>query len=233
MTDSVINMERFNRTEKIIGSENLEKLKNSHIIVFGLGGVGGSLVETLVRSGVGKITIVDKDEVDITNLNRQIIATEDTIGMRKIDACYNRMKLINPEILIEKFDLNLDRDTINEFDFTKYDFIADAIDTVTSKILLAEYAAAANTPIIMSMGMGNKLDPTKIRVEKVEKTSICPLARVIRKEFKKRNIKNVPCVFSTEEAVKIGERAPASIAFVPPVAGIIMAGYIVRKIMED
>lgn len=228
---------RFNRTEMVIGPENLNILKNKKIIVFGLGGVGGSLCEALARAGIGNIAIVDKDIVDITNINRQIIATEKTIGMRKTKACYDRLKAINPDINIEIYDVCVDKNTINDFDFKEYDYCADAIDTVTSKILIAEECKKVNTPIIMSMGMGNKLDPTKIEISDIKKTSVCHLARVLRKEFKKRNINDITVAYSKEEARKPffnleSERTPGSVSFVPPVCGMIMAGYIVRQLIK-
>ena len=230
-------MDRFNRTEMVIGKENLDKLKNSNIIVFGLGGVGGSLCEALVRAGIGNISIVDKDVVDITNINRQIIATEETIGKNKTDAMEERLKSINPDVKVEKFNINLSKDTIDLFDLSKYDYIADAIDTVTAKILLVESAKKVNTKIIMSMGMGNKLDPTKIDISDISKTSVCHLARVMRRELKKRGIKDVLVAYSKEEARKPtfkleNEATPGSISFVPPVCGMIMAGAIVRDLIS-
>lgn len=228
---------RFNRTEMIIGEDNLKILNNSKVIVFGLGGVGGSLCEALVRSGVGHIAIVDRDIVDITNINRQVIATQNTIGENKTDAMEQRLKSINPDVVVEKFNINVSKDNIEIFDFSKYDYIADAIDTVTAKILLVEKAKEANTKIIMSMGMGNKLDPTKIEVCDISKTSVCHLARVMRRELKKRNIKKVLVAYSTEEAKKPifnleNESTPGSVSFVPPVCGMIMASAIVDDLIS-
>lgn len=230
-------MDRFNRTEMVIGSENLEKLKNSNILVFGLGGVGGSLCEALVRSGIHNISIVDRDVVDETNINRQIIATEETLGMRKTDAMEKRLKSINSEVNIKKYDIDLSSETIDSFNFEDYDYIADAIDTVSAKILLAEKSKEKNTNLIMSMGMGNKLDPTKIEVSDINKTSVCHLARVMRREFKKRNIKDIKVVYSKEEARKPifkleKEATPGSMSFVPPVCGMVMASVIVRDLIS-
>lgn len=230
-------MDRFNRTEMIIGSENLEKLKNSNILVFGLGGVGGSLCESLVRAGVSNISIVDRDIVDETNINRQAIATEKTIGMKKTDAMEERLKSINSEINIKKYNVNLSSYTIDEFNFEEYDYIADAIDTVSAKILLAEKAKEKNVKLIMSMGMGNKLDPTKIEVADISKTSVCHLARVLRREFKKRNIKDIKVVYSKEEARKPlfkleNESTPGSMSFVPPVCGMVMSSVIIGDLIS-
>lgn len=230
-------MERFNRTEMLIGNKNVEKLQKSSVIVFGLGGVGGSLCEALVRAGIGNISIVDKDTVDVTNINRQVIATEDTIGKLKTKAMEERLKSINPNVNIEIYDVNVGRDTIDLFDLSKYDYVADAIDMVTSKILLVEHAKAADTKIIMAMGMGNKIDPTKIEIADISKTSVCRLSRVLRRELKKRNIKNVLVAYSKEETrtpvFKLeNEATPGSVSFVPPVCGMIMAGTIVKDLIS-
>lgn len=230
-------MDIFNREEMVIGHDNVLKLNGSNVIVFGLGGVGGGVCEALARSGIGNITIVDKDVVDETNINRQLIATTKTIGLKKTDVMEERLKSINPEINVKKIYINVNRETINDFDFSEYDYIADAIDTVTSKILLAEKAKESGTKIIMSMGMGNKLDPTKIEIADINKTSVCHLARVMRREFKKRNIKDVLVAYSKEEARKPffkleDESTPGSISFVPPVCGMIMAGAIVRDLIS-
>ena len=230
-------MKRFNRTEMLIGNENIEKLKKSSVIVFGLGGVGGSLCEALVRAGIGNIAIVDKDIVDVTNINRQVIATEETIGKLKTKAMEERLKSINPNVNIEIYNVNVGRDTIDLFDLSKYDYVADAIDMVTSKILLVEHSKVADTKIIMAMGMGNKMDPTKIEIADISKTSVCRLSRVLRREFKKRNIKNVLVAYSKEETrtpvFKLeNEATPGSVSFVPPVCGMIMAGTIVKDLIS-
>lgn len=231
------NMEIFNRLEMVVGSDNLEKLKNSNILVFGLGGVGGSLCEALVRGGIGNISIVDRDIVDITNINRQVIATHSTIGLNKVDAMEQRLKDINRDVSIKKFKLNLNKDTIEEFYFEEYDYIADAIDTVTSKILLAEIAYRNKYSLISAMGTGNKLDPTKLEVSDINKTKVCPIARVMRRELKKRGVRRLKVVYSTEVPKKPvfnleNKSTPGSVSFVPPVCGMIMASEIINSIIE-
>ncbi|MCI6152112.1 MAG: tRNA threonylcarbamoyladenosine dehydratase [Fusobacterium perfoetens] len=229
----------FKREELLIGKENLDKLKNSHVIVFGLGGVGGFVIEGLVRGGIGELTIVDYDTVDITNINRQIIATTQTIGKLKTDLIYERAKSINPDIKInsisEKY-LKENKDMF--FQNKKYDYIVDAIDMVSSKLSIIEEANKLNIPIISSMGTGNKLDPLKLEIADINKTSVCPLARVIRKEVKNRGIKRLKVLYSKEEpkkplnednsrekSVNVG-----SISFVPSVAGLIIAGEVIKDI---
>lgn len=231
----------FQRTELLIGNENLEKLKNSHIIVFGLGGVGGSAVEALVRAGVGELTLVDFDTVDITNLNRQIIATQNTIGNFKTDVMKERALSINPDIkinsYIEKF---LKENSDLFFKNKKYDYVIDAIDLITAKLDLIELCYKEKIPIISSMGTGNKLDPTMFEVSDINKTSVCPMAKVIRKELKKRNVRKLKVVFSKEEAKKpLNENSNrekkynvGSIAFVPPVVGMIMAAQVIKDICK-
>lgn len=229
----------FKREELLIGKENLDKLKNSHVLVFGLGGVGGFVVEGLVRGGIGELTIVDYDTVDITNINRQIIATTKTIGKLKTELIYERAKSINPNIKIssisEKY-LKENKDMF--FQNKKYDYIVDAIDMVSSKLSIIEEANKLNIPIISSMGTGNKLDPLKLEIADISKTSVCPLARVIRKEVKNRGIKRLKVLYSKEEpkkplnednsrekSVNVG-----SISFVPSVAGLIIAGEVIKDI---
>lgn len=230
-------MDILNRTEMLIGLDNIEKLKRSHILVFGLGGVGGALCEALCRSGIGEITIVDRDKVDKTNINRQIIATQNTINMDKTEAMSKRLKSINPDIKINQLKLNLDKETINDFQFSKYDYVADAIDTVSSKILLAELSYKNNFKLISAMGAGNRLDPSKLKITDIYKTNTCPLARVMRRELRKRQVKKLTVVCSSEEPLKPKfklekESAPGSISFVPPVSGMLMASYIVREIID-
>lgn len=231
----------FQRTELLIGNENLERLKNSHIIVFGLGGVGSSAVEALVRAGVGELTLVDFDTVDITNLNRQIIATQRTIGNFKADVMKERALSINPDIkinsYIEKF---LKENSDLFFKNKKYDYVVDAIDLITAKLDLIELCYKGKIPIISSMGTGNKLDPTMFEVSDINKTSVCPLAKVIRKELKKRNVRKLKVVFSKEEVKKpLNENSNrekiynvGSIAFVPPVVGMIMAAQVIKDICK-
>ena len=231
----------FKREELLIGKENLEKLKNSHVLVFGLGGVGGFVVEALVRGGIGELTIVDYDTVDITNLNRQIIATMDTIGKNKTDLIEKRAKSINPNIKINKINEKyLKEDSNKFFENKKYNYIVDAIDMVTSKLSIIENAYKLNIPIISSMGTGNKLNPMLLEIADISKTSVCPLARVIRKEVKNRGIKKLKVLYSKEnprkplnetdsreKAVNVG-----SISFVPSVAGLIIASEVIRDICD-
>ncbi len=229
----------FTRTEALIGDTNIEKLKNSRIAIFGLGGVGGFAAEALVRSGIGTVDIIDNDTVDITNLNRQIIATHSTIGLEKTDVFEKRLLEINPNLKINKYNLFFGNETSEKFNFSQYDYIVDAIDTVSSKIELILKANECNTPIISSMGTGNKLNPTELEVSDIYKTSVCPLARVMRYELKKRGIKKLKVVYSKEEPIKpkiteefSGRHIPASAPFVPACAGLIIASEIVKDIIK-
>ena len=226
-------MDQFERTRRLIGADALETLRRSRVIVFGLGGVGGSAAEALLRAGVGNLTFVDADCVDETNLNRQIIATRETVGQPKAEAMRFRALSIWPEANIEAVRAFYDAQTAGQFDLSSYDYVADAIDTVTSKLLLIERAVAAGTPIISAMGAGNKLDPSRFRVADISQTSVCPLARVMRRELKKRGIAHLKVVFSDEAPLppRDGERAPASISFVPTAAGLVLAGAIVRDLI--
>lgn len=230
----------FQRTQLLIGEENLNKLQNSHILVFGVGGVGGFVVEALVRAGVGEITVVDFDTVDITNLNRQIIATQETVGMDKVLAIKERALTINPNVKINPFKEKFFKDKKDLF-FTeekKYDYIVDAIDIVTAKLDLIEIASAKSIPIISSMGTGNKINPTMLEVSDIYKTSVCPLAKVMRKELKDRRIKKLKVIYSREIPMKPknedGSREKkvnvGSISFVPSVAGLIIASEVIKDI---
>lgn len=223
---------QFSRTELLIGAEALEKLKNSRVAVFGVGGVGGFTVESLVRSGVGAVDVIDNDVVAESNINRQIIATHKTVGMNKVDVIEQRCLDINPNVKITKHKLFYLPETADQFDFAQYDYIVDAIDTVSGKLALVENANKVGTPIISSMGAGNKLDPTKFEVADIYKTSVCRLAKTMRYECKKRGIKRLKCVFSTEETVVKGNRVPASISFVPSVAGLIIAGEVIKDLIK-
>ncbi len=226
-------MDMFDRTRRLIGAEALERLRKARVIIFGLGGVGGSAAEALVRAGVGRLTFVDADCVDATNLNRQIVATQDTVGMPKAEAMRARALAIFPEAQIEAVRAFYDAHTADRFDLRAYDYVADAIDSVSAKLLLVERATAAGTPIISAMGAGNKLDPSRFRVADIYATSVCPLARVMRRELKKRGIARLKTVYSDEEPLppQDGERSPASISFVPPAAGLVLAGAIVRDLI--
>ena len=226
---------RFERTKNLIGKENVEKLKNSRVAVFGIGGVGGAVCEALIRGGIGEIDIIDNDIVSISNINRQAVAFESTLGMKKTEAMKKILLDINPDARINTFPLFYNKDTENEIDFSVYDYIVDAIDTVTAKLIIIENAKKADIPVISSMGTGNKLDPTLFEIADISKTSVCPLAKVMRKELKERNITNVKVLFSKELPLKPktdGEkRTPASISFVPPVAGMIIAGEVIKDLI--
>lgn len=228
---------QFQRTEMLIGKENLKKLQKSCVAIFGIGGVGGHAFEALVRAGVGTIHVFDSDKVDITNLNRQIIATHKTVGMLKVDAAEKRAKEINPDIVIKKYPVFFSPENSQEFDFSQYDYIIDAIDSVTSKIELILKAQESKTPIISSMGTGNKLDASALEVADIFKTSVCPLARVMRYELKKRGVSKLKVVYSKEEPQKSnlderGRPVPASISFVPAAAGLIIAGEVAKALMH-
>ena len=236
-------MERFSRTALLIGKDGVKKLNNSSVIVFGVGGVGGYTVEALARSGIGHITVVDNDSVSFSNLNRQIIATVDTVGKDKVDVIRDSILSINPNIAVDCFKVFYSPETASCFDLSKYDYVVDAIDSVTGKIELCVQAEMAQVPIISSMGAGNKLDPTAFEVTDIYKTSVCPLAKVMRRELKARNIKKLKVVYSKEEPIKItdyqgmelpdGKRQiPGSIAFVPSVVGLIIASEVIKDLIK-
>ena len=221
------------REYSLIGEEAVEKLIKASVLVFGCGGVGGYTIEALVRAGVGTLTVVDNDTVNETNINRQIIATRKTIGQLKTEAVKDRAADINPDCRVECISVFADATNIKEIIYNADpDFIVDAIDSVTSKLLIAEYAAEKNIPIISSMGTGNKLDPERLKIADISKTHTCPLARVMRHELGQRGIKHLTVLFSDEPPVKVGSRTPASISFVPSSAGLIIAGYVIRNIIK-
>ena len=233
--------EQFLRTEMLLGTRALERLQGARVAVFGLGGVGGYAVEALARSGVGRLDLIDNDTVRISNLNRQILATHSTVGMRKGDAARQRVLDINPECQVRTYPVFYPPETADSFDFTQYDYIVDAIDTVTGKLALVEHARAAGTPIICCMGTGNKLDASAFQVADISKTSMCPLARVMRRELAKRGIRHLKVVYSQEEALTptgweeeaaaLGKRQiPGSVAFVPGAAGLLLAGEVIRDL---
>ena len=236
-------LDQFSRTELILGNEAMEKLAKSRVAVFGVGGVGGFTVEALARSGVGALDLIDNDTVSITNINRQIIATHSTVGKYKVDVAADRVHDINPDCEVRVYKTFFEPKTAEMFDFSQYDYVVDAIDTVSGKISLVEKANAAKTPIICSMGAGNKLDPTAFEVTDIYKTSVCPLARVMRYELKKRGIKKLKVVYSKEIPIKPSPNAevseecpnrrniPGSIAFVPSVAGLIVAGEVIKDLI--
>ena len=241
----------FSRTQLILGSEAMDKLANARVAVFGVGGVGGFTVEALARSGVGEIDLIDSDKVCISNINRQIIATFNTIDRYKVDVAAERIATINPKAKVNTYKIFFTPETSTEFDFSRYDYVVDAIDTVSGKIELIMKATEAETPIISSMGAGNKLDPTAFEVTDIYKTSVCPLARIMRSELKKRGIKKLKVVYSKEKPIKSvnnyqinniadsdnldifsnRKQTPGSIAFVPSVVGLIIAGEVIKDII--
>ena len=226
-------MEQFARTERLIGKDNLEKIKNKNIIIFGLGGVGSYVAEALARCGVGKMTVVDKDTVDITNINRQLYALHSTIGRNKADVARERILDINPECEVTPIVKMYLPENAEEFNLSQYDYIIDAIDNVTAKIDLAVKSQELGIPMIASMGTGNKLDPTAFKITDIYKTDTCPLCRVMRRELKTRGVKKLKVLYSTEIPKNDGERTPASISFVPSVAGLIIAGEVVNEIRNS
>ncbi|MBE7706960.1 MAG: tRNA threonylcarbamoyladenosine dehydratase [Cyanobacteria bacterium SIG30] len=223
----------LSRTKSLFGDEAIEKLSNCHVIVFGIGGVGGHLTEALVRCGIKKIDVVDNDKVIPSNINRQIIATTKTVGKFKVDAIEERLKEINPNCEIKKYKTFFLPETSSEFDFSKYDYIVDAIDTVKGKIELIKKANEHKKPIITALGAGNKIDPTKFEVSDIYKTSVCPLARVMRTELKKIGIKKLKVVYSKENPIKNNSKTPSSCAFCPSVMGLIMAGEVVKDLINN
>lgn len=237
-------MGAFDRTRLLLGAEGMEKLKNARVAVFGLGGVGGYTVEALARSGVGSLVLVDHDTVSLSNINRQILATHATIGLPKAEAAKRRVLDINPECRVEARQEFYGPDTADSFDFTGYDYVVDAIDTVTGKLALIAAAKAANVPILCCLGTGNKLDPSKFQITDLSKTSVCPLARIMRKECAKRGYRNIKVLYSTEDPLSPalteadlaempeGRRTiPGSVAFVPSVAGLMIAGEVIRDLI--
>ncbi|MDD5919180.1 MAG: tRNA threonylcarbamoyladenosine dehydratase [bacterium] len=247
-------LNQFSRTQLLFGAEAMEKLYHARVAVFGIGGVGGYTAEALARSGIGTLDLIDDDKVCLTNINRQIFATRKTVGQYKVDVAEQRILDINPHAVVHTYKTFYSPDTAEQFDFTLYDYVVDAIDTVTGKLELVEQAEKAGVPIISSMGAGNKLDPTAFEVADIYETSVCPLARVMRRELKKRGIKKLKVVYSKEPAMTpiddmaVSCRAncicppgtartctqrrqvPGSNAFVPPVAGLIIAGEVVKDI---
>ena len=221
--------EQFSRTAQLLGNENIEKLFDKHVIVFGVGGVGGYVVEALARSGIGKISIVDNDVVNESNINRQIIALHSTVGMQKVEVLKNRILDINPECQVFVHNQFFLPENSNDFDFSIYDYVVDAVDTVTAKIEIIKKSKESNVPVISSMGTGNKLNPMGFKVSDISKTKVCPLARVMRNELKKRGISKVKCVYSEENPV-IQTQTPASVAFVPSVAGLLIASEVVKDL---
>ena len=236
-------LNEFSRTGLLLGNEAMDKLAKSRVAVFGVGGVGGFTVEALARSGIGAIDIIDDDKVCSTNINRQIIALHSTVGRFKVDVAAERIKDINPDCKVHAFRTFYSPESVCMFDFSQYDYIVDAIDTITAKICMIENANLAGTPIISAMGAGNKLDPTRFEVTDIYKTEVCPLARVMRYELRKRGIKKLKVVYSKEpprkpiegvsdEKSENGKTIPASISFVPSVAGLIIAGEVIKDLCK-
>lgn len=230
---------QFSRTELLIGAEYVEKLKHSRVAVFGLGGVGGYVAEALARAGVGALDLVDNDKVSLSNINRQILALHSTIGMPKIEAAKQRLLDINPDLKIVCHNCFYLPENADDFDFKQYDYVADAIDTIAGKIALVQRATEANTPIICAMGAGNKLNACGFKIADISKTSVCPLAKVMRQELRKRGINHFKAVYSEEPALTpLGaaedsnkRQTPGSISYVPAVAGLLMAGEIIKDIL--
>ncbi len=234
---------KFDRTKRLLGADAMEKLNHARVAVFGIGGVGGHAADALVRSGVGEIDIIDSDEVAESNINRQLIATTKTVGQKKVDVMEAHLLGINPEVKVNKYCCFFLPETQAQFDFSQYDYVIDAVDTVTAKLALVEACNEAEVPIISSMGAGNKLDPTAFEVTDIFKTSVCPLAKVMRKELKTRNIKKLKVVYSKEiplepieeesfisDEKRVRRATPGSVAFVPSVAGLILAGEVIKDL---
>ncbi|MGN0313826.1 MAG: ThiF family adenylyltransferase [Fusicatenibacter sp.] len=236
-------LHEYSRTELLIGEEGLLRLRNARVAVFGIGGVGSYVAEALARSGIGTLILVDSDTVSLTNLNRQLLALHSTVGRKKTEVMKERIRDIDPTTKVEIFDVFYNEDTADAFSMEEYDYVVDAIDTVSSKLLLIERAAAQGTPVISCMGTGNKLDPGRFEITDITKTSVCPLAKVMRRELKKRGIFRCKVLYSREEPVKIsasaetkgntGRPVPGSIAFVPGTAGLMIAGEVVRDLLES
>lgn len=241
--------EQFSRTQLLIGEEGIERLRKARVAIFGIGGVGGYVAEALARSGVGHLDLIDNDKVCLSNINRQIIATHDTVGQYKVDAMRARILSINPDAAVEAHRCFYLPETAGQFNFSNYDYVVDAVDTVTAKIEIIMQAKAAGVPVVSSMGAGNKLDASAFQVADIYETSVCPLARVMRRELKKRGVGKLKVVYSTEEPHSMEEEhsteeehsieevpsrkrsIPGSIAFVPSVAGLILAGEVVKDLI--
>jgi len=236
-------MEQLSRTQLLLGADGIARLRKARVAVFGLGGVGGYVVEALARSGVGRLVLVDHDTVSLTNINRQLLATHSTVGKYKAQVAAQRVLDIDPSITVEARTEFYGPDTAESFDFSEYDYVVDAIDTVTGKLALIQRAKEAGVPILCCMGTGNKLDASKFQITDISKTSVCPLARIMRKECAKRGYKNVKVLFSTEDPIVPGEGSleelpegrrslPGSVAYVPSVAGLLIAGEVIRDLTK-
>lgn len=236
-------LNEFSRMEILLGERRSDRLASARVAVFGLGGVGSYATEALARCGIGNLTLVDNDTISITNINRQLYALHSTIGKAKAQVAKERIRDINEEIVVNTYETFFNEETASMFDFAAYDYVIDAIDTVSSKLLLIEKAKKSGTPIISSMGTGNKLDPGRFEITDISKTSVCPLAKVMRVELRKRGIRKVKVLFSKEKPVKAVESeewkgtarrpVPGSISFVPSVAGLMIAGEVVRDLLTE
>lgn len=236
-------LNEFSRMELLIGEEGANRLSGAKVAVFGLGGVGSYTVEALARCGIGSLTLVDHDRVSLTNINRQLYALHSTVGKTKIQVAKERIRDINQDILVHTYETFYGEDTKDMFDFSAYDYIIDAIDTVTAKLLLIEEAKKCGTPVISCMGTGNKLDPFRFEITDISKTSVCPLAKVMRSELRKRGIRKVKVLYSREKPLKTplsvetkgnsGRPVPGSIAFVPSVAGLMIASEVVKDLLQS
>lgn len=226
-------MSRTERTELLIGKDGVEKLAAAKVLVFGAGGVGGYVIEALARAGVGALGIVDSDVISESNINRQIIAAYDTVGMAKTQVMEERIRSVNPDCLVKRFDCFYlpGTEEAASFDFSEYDYVVDAIDTTSAKIDIICRCKEAGTPVISSMGTGNKLDASAFEIADISQTSVCPLAKVVRKELRSRGVTGVKVLFSREEPRKTGSRTPGSISYVPPAAGLLIAGEVIRDIL--
>lgn len=234
--------ESFERSAMLLGIDRVESLADKRVAIFGVGGVGGYVAEALARTGIGAFDLIDRDTVSVTNINRQIIATMDTVGKNKAEVMKERILSVHPEAEVMVHDCFFLPENADEFDFGAYDYVVDAVDTVTAKLEIIERAKKAGVPVISAMGAGNKLDPTKFVVTDISKTSVCPLAKVMRRELKKRNISDVKVVYSTEEALtplfeppaegETRKKAPGSVAFVPSVAGLIVASEVIKDLIR-
>lgn len=230
--------DEFSRMELLIGREAVDLLSKKKIAVFGLGGVGSYVAEALARCGVGSLTLVDHDTVDITNINRQLYALHSTLGKLKTKVAKERIRDIDANILVHTYDTFYSKDTAHMFDFSAYDYVVDAIDTVSSKLLLIEQSELSKTPIISSMGTGNKMDPTKFEITDISKTSVCPLAKAVRRELRRRGIRRVKVLYSREKPIRSRTKeqeskpTPGSISFVPSVAGLIIAAEVVKDLLQ-
>ncbi len=237
-------MTEFSRSRLVLG-DSIEKLYHAHVAVFGIGGVGSYVVEALARTGVGKLSLVDADTVSISNINRQLVALHSTVGKLKTSVAKERIADINPNAQVFEYPIFFTAENAKEIDFSQFDYVVDAIDTVSSKILLAQICAEKNIPIISSMGTGNKLDPTMFEICDISKTSVCPLARVMRRELKARGIKKLKVLYSKEEPItpqydenseekgSLGRKAPGSVSFVPSCAGLIIAGEVIKDLCKE